>query len=47
MELWQTFLAEPPTIETDLTAEEHALIEEGMKDYENDPSSFVPLDSIK
>jgi hypothetical protein len=37
---------EPIIIETDLTEEEHALIEAGMRDYERDPSSFVPLESI-
>jgi hypothetical protein len=34
-------------IETDLTDEEIALIEEGMKEYDRDPSSFVPLGSVK
>jgi hypothetical protein len=35
------------TIETDLTAEEIAMIDEGMEEYRKDPSSFVPLDNIQ
>jgi hypothetical protein len=35
------------TIETDLTADEIAMIDEGMAEYRKDPSSFVPLDSIQ
>jgi hypothetical protein len=39
---------EPPyTIETDLTEEEVALIEEGMAEYRANPASFVPLESIR
>ena len=34
-------------IETDLTDEEHALIEEGVKHYHEHPEDFVPLESIK
>ena len=34
-------------IETDLTDEEHALIEEGVKHYREHPEDFVPLESIK
>jgi hypothetical protein len=34
-------------IETDLTDDEIALIEEGMREYDRDPSSFVPLGSVK
>jgi hypothetical protein len=37
-------LSEPPyTLETDLTAEEIAMIDEGMAEYRANPSSFVPL----
>jgi hypothetical protein len=35
------------TIETDLMADEIAMIDEGMAEYRKDPSSFVPLDSIQ
>ena len=45
-----TFLANgywKPIIETDLTGEEIAMIDEGMAEYRADPSSFVPLGSIK
>jgi hypothetical protein len=43
-----TVLAAPSyTIETDLTAEETAMIDEGMAEYYANPSSFVPLESIK
>ena len=44
-----TFLAEDywkPVIEP-ASPEDIAMIDERMKDYEKDPSSFVPLDSIK
>jgi hypothetical protein len=34
-------------IERDLTAEERALIVQGMAEYESNPDSFIPLDSIK
>jgi hypothetical protein len=35
---------EPETIiETDLTEEEHAIIEASRRDYKNDPGSFVSL----
>lgn len=40
-------LSEPLyTIETDLTAEEIAMIDEGMAEYRKNPSSFVPLESV-
>jgi isoleucyl-tRNA synthetase len=45
-----SFLADEywkPVIETDLTDEEHALIAESVKRYHKDPSSFVPLESIR
>ncbi|MCL2831565.1 MAG: hypothetical protein FWD78_00205 [Treponema sp.] len=35
-----------PVIEP-ASPEEIEMIDERMKDYENDPSSFVPLDSLK
>jgi hypothetical protein len=42
-----TILTEPLyTIEL-ASADEIAMIDERMKDYEKDPSSFVPLESIK
>lgn len=41
-----TLLSEEPVIETDLTAEERALIEEGMQEYKRDPSSFTTLESL-
>jgi hypothetical protein len=44
-----SFMAEDywkPVIEP-ASPEEIAIIEEGEKDYERDPSSFVPLSSIK
>jgi hypothetical protein len=34
-------------IETDLTDEELALIEEGDRQYKEHPEDFVPLESIK
>jgi len=41
-------LSEPLyTVETDLTAEEIAMIDEGMAEYRKNPSSFVPLESIQ
>jgi hypothetical protein len=40
-----TVLSEPLyALETDLTAEEIAMIDEGMAEYRANPSSFVPLD---
>ena len=43
-----TVLCEPPyTIETDLTPEEIAMINEGMAEYRSNPASFVPLDRIR
>ena len=35
-----------PIIETDLTDEEHELIEEGVRRYHEDASSFVTLESV-
>ena len=41
-------LSEPLyTIETDLTSEEIAKIDEGMAEYRKNPSSFVSIDSIQ
>jgi hypothetical protein len=34
-------------IETDLTEEEHALIEDSVRRYHDDPSSFVSLPEAK
>jgi hypothetical protein len=43
-----TVLSEPLyTIETDLTADEIAKIDEGMAEYRKNPSSFVPLESLQ
>jgi hypothetical protein len=43
-----TVLSEPLyTIETDLTADEIAMIDEGMTEYRENPSSFVPLKSLQ
>ena len=43
-----TVLAEPLyTIEADLSAEEIAMIDEGMAEYNKDPSGFIPLESIR
>jgi hypothetical protein len=40
-------LAMPPyTVETDLTDEEIAMIDEGMAEYRANPAGFVPLESI-
>ena len=40
-------LSEPLyTIETDLTPEEIAMIDEGMAEYYKNPSSFIPLENI-
>jgi hypothetical protein len=38
---------DPVIIETDLTAEEKALIEAGEKEYREHPETFVPLESIR
>jgi hypothetical protein len=41
-------LAEPLyMVETDLTPEEIAMIDEGMAEYRVNPSSFVPLESLQ
>ena len=43
-----TVLCKPPyTVETNLTPEEIAMIDEGMAEYRSNPASFVPLDSLK
>jgi hypothetical protein len=34
-------------IETDLTAEEHALIDDSVKRYRDNPSSFITLSELK
>ena len=40
-------LAQPLySIETDLTADEIAMIDEGMAEYRANPSSFIPLENI-
>jgi hypothetical protein len=38
---------DPVIIETDLTAEEKAIIEAGEKEYREYPETFVPLESIR
>jgi hypothetical protein len=35
------------TVETDLTPEEIAMIDEGMAEYRANPSSFIPLESLR
>ena len=35
------------TVETDLSAEEIAVIDAGMEEYRTDPDSFVSLDSLR
>jgi hypothetical protein len=43
-----TVLSDPLyTIETNLTADEIAMIDEGMAEYRKNPSSFVPLESLQ
>jgi hypothetical protein len=44
--LLDVLVNEPIIIETDLTDEEKALIEEGDKHYREHPEDFVPLESI-
>jgi hypothetical protein len=38
---------EPLIIETDLTDEERAIIDEGDRLFEKHPETFVPLESIR
>jgi hypothetical protein len=42
-----TILAEPLYTIEPASLEDCAMVEERIKDYENDPSSWVPLESIK
>jgi hypothetical protein len=42
-----TILAEPLYTIEPASPEECAMVEARIKDYENDPSSWVPLESIK
>jgi hypothetical protein len=43
-----SFLVEPPyTVETDLTEEETAMIEEGVAEYRANPSSFTPWAKVR
>jgi hypothetical protein len=44
--LLDVLVDEPIIIETDLTDEEKAIIEEGDKHYREHPEDFVPLESI-
>ena len=44
--LLNVLVDEPIYIETDLTDEEHALIAEGVKHYQEHPADFVPLESL-
>ena len=39
-------MAEESIAETDLTAEEKAIITRGRIEYKNNPNNFVPLESI-
>ncbi|GHS90165.1 hypothetical protein AGMMS49957_15380 [Synergistales bacterium] len=40
------FLHDEPVIETDLTDEERGLILSGLSKYDDDPTSFVTLESL-
>ena len=43
-----SFLTEPPfTIETDLTDEENAMIEESLAEYRADPSGVTPWRKVR
>jgi hypothetical protein len=42
-----TILAEPLYTIEPASPEECAMVEERVKDYERDPSSWIPLDSIQ
>ena len=44
--LLSVLMDEPIFIETNLTEEEHALIEEGVKHSREHPEDFIPLDSL-
>jgi len=44
--LLTVLMDEPIFIETDLTDEEHSLIEEGVKHYRSHPEDFVPLERL-
>jgi hypothetical protein len=44
--LLDVLVNEPIIVETDLTDEEKAIIEEGDKHYREHPEDFVPLESI-
>jgi hypothetical protein len=45
--LFDVLVDDETIIETDLTDEELAIIEEGDRQYEEHPEDFVPLESIK
>ena len=44
--LMEVLVDEPLIIETDLTAEEHAIIENGWQHYEAHPEDFIPLEDL-
>ena len=44
--LLTVLMDEPIFIETDLTDEEHSLIEDGVKRYRSHPEDFVPLERL-
>jgi hypothetical protein len=45
--LFDVLVDDETIIETDLTDEELAIIEEGDRQYKEHPEDFVPLESIK
>jgi len=45
--LFDVLVDDETIIETDLTAEELAIIEEGDRHYKEHPEDFVPLESIQ
>ena len=45
--LFDVLIDDEIIIETDLTEEEKAIIEEGDRRYKEHPEDFVPLESIK
>jgi hypothetical protein len=42
-----SFLIEPPLIETDLTDEENAMIEESLAEYRADPSNITSWQKVR
>jgi hypothetical protein len=42
-----SYIAETPLVIEQADAEETAMIEEAMREYENDPSAFTPWKTVK